>query len=301
MREEKLIAVDFSKNHATLDVLSYPCCLSSDKARWNGIYLEYHHHPAHETPEHYPTQHVVAIHTGVSFPYQSERRLNDRFQTEQIQEGDICIVPANTRHWTCSDTEQSFILLSFEPALLARVAYESIDPDRVEILPHFAKSDPLIHQIGLALKAELETGQLGNNFYAESAATMLSAHLLRYYSAQKPLIPQYTGGLPQYKLRQAIEYIKDHPAEDLSLQAIASEVNMSCYHFARLFKQSTGFTPHQYVIRCRISAIKRLLEMRELSMIEISDRVGFSSYSQFTTFFRKYTGITPKAYRKALN
>jgi AraC-like DNA-binding protein len=46
---------------------------------------------------------------------------------------------------------------------------------------------------------------------------------------------------------------------------------------------------------------KRLLEMRELSMIEISDRVGFSSYSQFTTFFRKYTGITPKAYRKALN
>ncbi|WP_290884060.1 helix-turn-helix transcriptional regulator [Fischerella sp.] len=68
----------------------------------------------------------------------------------------------------------------------------------------------------------------------------------------------------------------------------------------RLFKQAMGLTPRQYVIRCRIETAKRLLAKWELSITEISDRLGFTSHSHFTTFFRKHTGITPTAYRRGL-
>lgn len=133
MTQKKPIAVDFSQEVATLQVLSRPELLSSRQAGWNGMYFEYYHQPPHETPEHYPSQHVVAIQTEGQV--QAERRLDGRLQQEQIVTGDVCVVPAHTHHWIHSTGDQGLILLSFDPTFLARVAYESSAPDRVELVP----------------------------------------------------------------------------------------------------------------------------------------------------------------------
>jgi len=77
-------------------------------------------------------------------------------------------------------------------------------------------------------------------------------------------------------------------------------VEMSPYHFARLFKQSTGFTPHQYLINSRIERAKMLLAEKKLSIAEICEYVGFRSPSHFIALFRKFTSMTPKAYRDQL-
>ena len=74
---------------------------------------------------------------------------------------------------------------------------------------------------------------------------------------------------------------------------------MSPYHFARLFKQATGVSPRQFVIRRRIEAAKILLAARRLSIGEVALAVGFCSQSHFTTSFRRSTGITPGHYRIA--
>lgn len=83
-------------------------------------------------------------------------------------------------------------------------------------------------------------------------ATALSVHLLRRYSTQRLQIREYTGGLPNHLLRQAIAYINEDLDQDLRLADIATVVHLSSHHFAGLFKQSVGLAPHQCVTQCRI-------------------------------------------------
>jgi AraC-like DNA-binding protein len=105
------------------------------------------------------------------------------------------------------------------------------------------------------------------------------------------------GTLPWGRLRRVIEYIQQNLDKDLPLAELAALVCMSPYHFARLFKRSTGVPPHRFVIRQRIARASAILARPELSIAQISRLVGFRTASHFTTVFRHVTGITPKGYR----
>src|SRR5258707_1815610 len=94
-----------------------------------------------------------------------------------------------------------------------------------------------------------------------------------------------------------IEYIQQNLDHELTLAELAGLVYMSPYHFARLFKRSTGMPPHRFVIRQRITRACAILATPELSITQISRMVGFRTPSHFTTVFRGVTGITPKGYR----
>jgi AraC family transcriptional regulator len=105
--------------------------------------------------------------------------------------------------------------------------------------------------------------------------------------------------LPGRRLRRVTEYIQQNLDKDLTLAELAALVCMSRYHFARLFKGSTGVPPHRFVVRQRIARARGVLATSELSIAEISRLVGFRTPSHFTTVFRQVLGITPGAYRTA--
>ena len=106
-----------------------------------------------------------------------------------------------------------------------------------------------------------------------------------------------SGGLPRFKLRRAIEYIHEHLAGDISFRDVAAHVRMSAYHFARMFKQSTGMSPHNYIVQCRIERAKSLLAEARLPISDVAFEVGYRSQSHFTTCFSRVTGVTPGAFR----
>lgn len=98
-------------------------------------------------------------------------------------------------------------------------------------------------------------------------------------------------------VKQAIAYIEEHYSEKIDLQDLASHVNLSPFHFSRVFKKQTNFTPHQYLINYRVNQAKRLLFHSNLSINEIAFQCGFNSVSHFTTTFKSQTNFSPKQYR----
>jgi AraC family transcriptional regulator len=85
--------------------------------------------------------------------------------------------------------------------------------------------------------------------------------------------------------------------QQLTLMDLSTVVHMSPYHFARLFKQSTGVPPHRFVLGQRIARASVLLRDARVSIGEIARLVGFRTPSHFATAFRRMTGLAPSEYR----
>ena len=211
-------------------------------------------------------------------------------------QGDIMITPPNLYRKLTWDSDADFLLLRLDSKLFISAFYDSAN---IEITPQFKIRDPLIQQIGLALKSELELEGLSDRLYAESMANALAVHLLKHYSVRTYKVCDCAGGLSKLKIKQVIDYIHDNLEQNLTIAEIAAVIQISPYYFARLFKQSIGITPHQYIISKRIERAKQLLEEHS-SIVIVAEKVGFQSQSHFTKIFRKYTGMTPQAYKKLL-
>ena len=99
-------------------------------------------------------------------------------------------------------------------------------------------------------------------------------------------------------VQKAKAFIKSHYSEPLNLEKIASHVALSQSYFSRLFKTKTDYTPIEYLNRVRIETAKKYLIHSGLSLIEISERVGFSSQHYFSHTFKKMESVSPLIYRR---
>jgi AraC-like DNA-binding protein len=94
-------------------------------------------------------------------------------------------------------------------------------------------------------------------------------------------------------------WINDHYSEKVSLDKIASALNLSKYYVSHVFKEVTGFTVMEYVMACRLNQVKYLLEMEpNQSLLEVSSATGFESVAHFSRYFKEKVGTTPSQYRK---
>ena len=151
----------------------------------------------------------------------------------------------------------------------------------------------------MMLRAELDRGSDGiGQLYIESLANALTINLLRNYSGTKPQVALYEGGLSDRALVRVTEYINEHVTQSIKLQDLAAYVGITQFHFSRLFKQSTGMSPHQYVMQQRIERAKQLLKKADMSIADIALNCGFSSQSHLGKYFRAMTGMTPRKYRQ---
>src|SRR5262245_44208347 len=226
--------------------------------------------------------------------------INGQTFSRLLQEGESVIIPAGTAsEWRCSGRRAYEMLhIYLRPSLLRKAAGDSqIDIARASVEPEFGIHDPHIQHIGLSLLAELDGTGEAARAYVDLLATALAVHLLRRHSFAAPRAKKLNGCMPEYKLRRALDYISDKLSEELKVAEIAEEVKVSEAHFTRLFRQSTGLAPHQYIMQKRIEMAKKLLVETEFPIARIAFDIGFQSQSRFTTLFRQFTGTTPKAYR----
>lgn len=121
---------------------------------------------------------------------------------------------------------------------------------------------------------------------------------LRQTGEESPQATQNrTSKVSREAFRRAIRFVNDNLDTKLRWEEIAAEVGLDPFTFGRGFKQATGMTPHQYVIRCRLRRAMKLLTREALSLADVALEVGCSCQSHLTTLFRKHLGTTPGAFR----
>lgn len=290
------LLINPTQDDSLLQVMPCPPVRTSENLMWTGIQVQHHRSPAWENPEHTMTQHVLVVHHA-NQTIQAERTMAGRRQEEHLDRGQIVVIPAQTPHKIRWHGDGDFTLLLLDPLHLAQTAHESVNVDRVEIMPQFARFDPLLYQLGLTLKAEMEVDG-SDRVYAESLATLLSAHLLRHYSVWQQTLPSSDSGLSKQQLRLVLDFMHSHLNEELSLEMLTAVVQVSPFYFMRRFQQSTGSTPHQYLQQLRVEKAKWLLKQPGLTIAAIAKQVGFHSDRQFASVFHKQTGVTPITYRE---
>jgi AraC family transcriptional regulator len=296
MNREPLI-IDTNKPQEQKLFLPHAPLRSNQKIGWKGLIFQDYRHPSHEVPEYVMRQHMILL--GLTPDLTQESRIDGKLYHRVSEDiGETLIIPEGVTSTSVWTREAEFSVLILCPNFVREVASESFDPDHVELIPQFAVRDPLIHQIGLSLTADLKAGSPTGKIFGESAATMLAARLLQQYSVNIPKQHSDEDGLSSYTLRQVLDYIRSHLSEDVAIADLAQVAGMSYYYFMRLFKKSMHVTARQYIIQQRIDRAKELLRSPELDIAEISLQCGFANQSHFTNVFRQATEITPKAYRQ---
>jgi AraC family transcriptional regulator len=167
----------------------------------------------------------------------------------------------------------------------------SAEPFRVGALPPVPK---------LVIAAELTEATLaGRSSLAPSEAALLFAAAFVELATARPNPARSPSARDRQRAVQAALFIEEHAQERLELAAMAAEVNLSAFHFLRLFSAVLGVTPHQYLLRTRLRRAARLLSERERSITDVAFDVGFADLSNFVNSFRRAAGVSPRAFRHA--
>lgn len=126
----------------------------------------------------------------------------------------------------------------------------------------------------------------------------IMTELLRYYCGSKDELDRmiYHNVM---RLRPIVEYIGEHYKEKITIEMLADMITVSPDYFTKIFKDSMGKTPIDYINTVRINKAMRHLSDTEKSMIEIADEIGFCNSNYFHKIFKQYMGTSPLAFRKA--
>ena len=291
MANRAISTLDFTNQEDAARVLPQAPLVASYHTGWKGLTFTHYCHPPHETVEHRLLQHSLVI-TDPKSCFQTERRLDGKFKRYAHGNGRVDVIPAFLNRRTNWDREVEFSVISICPTVLNQTAQQR----EIELIPQLSIDDPVIQQLALAFKIEIQTGCLSGRLYGESLGTALAARLVHNYAVSKPELN--ANGLPQSQLKRVIDYMKANLTQDLSILDLATLTSMSESHFSRSFKQSVGISPYQYLMQQRVERAKQLLEQQSIPISTIALDCGFANQTHLTKVFRQMTGVTPKAYQK---
>jgi len=172
-----------------------------------------------------------------------------------------------------------------------------------QTLPFFPvpklRSDSPLKRVCEALRDESCSQQVGREIVMTSLVTELGIRLLRRFHAPGYTLKKLNAYPPMavWRVRKALDYLSEHCTDGFDLGRVAEASGLSKYHLDRVFKQSTGLSPSRYMTNLRLDKAKLLLTNSLTPIADVAVELGFSDQSHFTHVFKRFIGVTPKAYR----
>jgi AraC family transcriptional regulator len=165
-----------------------------------------------------------------------------------------------------------------------------------ELPDALAVDDPFVTAAGYAVARAVE--QQAASLYADSMAHALTTHLL--CAVQSRRLDEPRTMLGRTELRALLGYLRENLHEEVTLDDLAAQANMSKYHLLRTFKRFTGTTPHRYLVRLRLRRAASLLRSSSQTVQQVMAACGYQSAAQFSAAFRREYGCAPGQYRRAV-
>ena len=134
--------------------------------------------------------------------------------------------------------------------------------------------------------------------FLDSVEQAIAVALINGHAVGRRPVQMHRGGLGSARLRRIRELVDANMDADLSLDEIAQSVELSTAHFARMFRKSTGETPHQFVLRQKIERAKAMLRDRATRVLDVAVACGFKTQQHFAQVFRDVCGVSPTEYRQ---
>ncbi|QKJ88089.1 helix-turn-helix transcriptional regulator [Paramixta manurensis] len=212
----------------------------------------------------------------------------------------FCLMPEQSEStWDVRD-EFSFVHLYCTDAHLRQVAEQIWDrsPASLTLQEKVFADDAHITQLYRHFLLNCDWRQNANHLTLSSASTLLMSHLVQHYSNVLWKLPTLRGGLAPVVLRRVTTFIEENLNAPLTLADLAAQAELSEFHFARMFRQSTKLAPHQYVMQRRMAKAEQLVRHSALPLTEIALICGFSSSSHFSNRFKSVLGYSPSALRR---
>lgn len=239
---------------------------------------------------------IVAYRRGTT---PMRRRIDREWIADLLGPGDVSLLTRAARsHWVWPGAIEvvHVYLTQEELAATCRQMYEH-DVQDVELCDEIKADDPAIHRTAMLLAKEAAQGGAGSTLMVDALSCQLSVHILRRHAHVLFREPVAHDGLTFRQERIVRDYVHEHLHERISLEDLAASVSLSRFHFARRFRQSTGTSPHEFVLRQRVERARTMLLRTDRPLRDIALSCGFADQSHLTRVFRKQTGTTPGRFR----
>lgn len=284
-----------------LNLIPFQPHKTSTNLGWPSIRLEdYRNLPPSDLSIAPMDHHIIAFHYKPP-PGNLVHRCGAETSEDIMQVNDVTYVPAKVdNQWRFGDGAPHCLHVLIDHSFVAHTALTTCDVDftQVEFRGAFQSRGSQLPLFAKLFQEELANDGSNGPLYVESLATALTVYLVNTFSNTQKECSKSSGQLSKQDLQKTLDFIHDRLAENVSLQEMADNVAMSSFHFARLFRQTIGCPPHQYLIRLRLDKARALLlSQPESSIASIAYRLGFSDHTHLTRQFRARFTLTPSEFR----
>ncbi|MEM7776600.1 MAG: helix-turn-helix domain-containing protein [Pseudomonadota bacterium] len=261
--------------------------------------LEYFEAQPGTMPERVYAQHHILLNYRAE-PHRVENWRDGEHRDFTYHKDEIVVTPAGMRSGWRWHATSKVIVVTLEPDKLERFAQSELGllltTRQLQDLPQFTDAD--ICQAGWLLKDALETRDVGSELMFESLARVFLIKLLQKYGDRDEL-PELAKGFTSRHYKRVLDYVSENFGRSVTLDTLAREAGLSPSHFSRLFKQTIGQSPMQFVISYRVEQAKKMLADPDRALIDVALSCGFADQAHFSRVFKQSAGSTPKAWRTA--
>ncbi len=255
-------------------------------------------------PDRMPEDIFAEHHVVLNLQSKTHRVQNTRdgvLHDYEIEQFDIVVTPAGMRSgWRWFGTSD-VIIVTLDPAQVERFAQLELsmllDPQQFRDTPRF--SDPDLCNAGVILRDALENDDITSGVMFEAMSRVLLVKLLQRYGKRRAEDVSLSARFSSDHYGRVLAFIRARLDRTITLDELAREAGMSPSHFSRVFKETLGATPMQYVLAYRIEQAMKMMEDAARPLGDIALACGFADQAHFSRSFKQVTAETPRAWRAA--
>lgn len=191
-----------------------------------------------------------------------------------------------------------FVLFEISPASLIKIADDAEMPGVTSLSAETASKDIVLANLARALIPALEKPEEANALFVDQMTTAIGTYLVQRYGGRPMKASDSSRRLSRSHEDLAKSLLLENLEGNISISEVAQVCNLSRGYFIRAFRETTGMTPYQWVLRERIDRARDLLRTSNTPLAEVAVACGFSDQSHFTRVFAGIVGTTPGNWRR---